>query len=103
MAAANSLSNTRDFGEVYRSGQRARRDGITVFARRRDEDGPARVGLSIPGRVGGAVVRNRIKRRLRAALADCRVPDRLDLVIRADEDLSKLAFTDVAGHMSTAV
>jgi ribonuclease P protein component len=47
---------------------------------------PPRVGFVVSKRVGGAVVRNRTKRRLRA-LAAARigqVPDGVDLVVRAN-------------------
>jgi ribonuclease P protein component len=36
---------------------------------RRTEGGPARVGFAVPRKVGGAVERNRVKRRLREAVA----------------------------------
>lgn len=38
-------------------------------ARRRDDDDPARIGITVTRKVGGAVVRNRIKRRLKNAVA----------------------------------
>jgi ribonuclease P protein component len=36
-----------------------------VFCRRAEASGPGRIGLSVSRRVGGAVVRNRVRRRLR--------------------------------------
>ncbi|WP_423805167.1 ribonuclease P protein component [Paracoccus hibiscisoli] len=47
---------------------RARRQGMPGFllqARRRDDDGPVRVGFTCSKKVGNAVARNRAKRRLR--------------------------------------
>jgi len=35
---------------------------------RQEEPGPARIGFSVSKRVGGAVVRNQVKRRLREAI-----------------------------------
>ncbi|WP_395688514.1 ribonuclease P protein component [Aestuariivirga sp.] len=40
--------------------------GVVVQMRARGDDGPARVGFTATKRLGNAVVRNRIKRRLRA-------------------------------------
>ena len=40
---------------------------FTLQARRRDDDGPCRVGYTCSKKVGNAVARNRAKRRLREA------------------------------------
>ncbi|WP_108503190.1 ribonuclease P protein component [Paracoccus indicus] len=39
--------------------------GFLLQARRRDDDGPARIGFTCSKKVGNAVARNRAKRRLR--------------------------------------
>lgn len=47
---------------------RARRQGMPGFllqGRRRDDDGPARIGFTCSKKIGNAVARNRAKRRLR--------------------------------------
>ena len=47
---------------------RARRQGMPGFllqARRREDDGPARIGFTCSKKIGNAVARNRAKRRLR--------------------------------------
>jgi ribonuclease P protein component len=41
--------------------------GVVVQARERNDDGPARIGFTVTKKLGSAVVRNRIKRRLREA------------------------------------
>jgi ribonuclease P protein component len=62
------LSRSRDFDAVYRRGRSVSTRYLTLywFAR---EDGPkaeaARLGLAVPKSVGSAVVRNKMKRRLR--------------------------------------
>lgn len=38
-------------------------------SRRRNDTEPPRIGITVTRRVGGAVVRNRIKRRLKSAIA----------------------------------
>ena len=56
-----------DFDRVYKQGRRHFSSQITVFYLKRDE-GPARVGFTVGRVLGGAVDRNRIKRRLREAV-----------------------------------
>lgn len=50
-----------------RRGVRASQDAVLVEARRRAEAGPMRLGLTASKKVGGAVRRNRARRRLREA------------------------------------
>jgi ribonuclease P protein component len=59
---------TRDFDRIHRSPSRRQRSGhFLVLARQRPRQG-ARWGISIKARLGNAVVRNRIRRRVREAL-----------------------------------
>jgi ribonuclease P protein component len=60
------LSRSRDFDAVYRQGRSVSTRFLTLywFARGEDGEGP-RLGLAVPRAVGTAVVRNRMKRRLR--------------------------------------
>jgi ribonuclease P protein component len=64
------LSRSRDFDTVYRQGRSvSTRYLILYWFTRSDEatatEAAARLGLAVPKAVGTAVVRNRIKRRLR--------------------------------------
>jgi ribonuclease P protein component len=66
------LSRSRDFDAVYRQGRSVSTRSLTLhwFAREEEAEGSARVGLAIPRAVGSAVVRNRLKRQLRAVWAE---------------------------------
>jgi ribonuclease P protein component len=46
-------------------GARAPASGFVLQARKRPEDGPVRVGFTVSKKVGNAVERNRVRRRLR--------------------------------------
>ena len=72
------LSRSRDFDAVYRKGRSAASRSLVVYAFQRDGDeaDDVRLGLAVPRRVGDAVARNRVKRRLREAFAA--VTDELD-------------------------
>lgn len=52
------------------NGIRARRGPLTVVLLPESDAGRIRIAYAVPKTAGGAVVRNRLKRRLRAVLAD---------------------------------
>ena len=67
MNRRHRLSRSRDFDAVYRQGRSVSTRFLTLhwFAREDGPDGVARLGLAVPKAVGTAVVRNRMKRKLR--------------------------------------
>ncbi len=71
MERRHRLSRSRDFDAVYRKGRSVSTRSLTLhwFAREDDADG-TRLGLAIPRAVGSAVVRNRLKRQLRAVWSE---------------------------------
>ena len=58
------LKRRRDFLAAA-AGAKAPTAGFVLQERRRDDEGPARVGFTVSKKVGGAVERNRVRRRLR--------------------------------------
>ena len=66
MQRRNRLTRSRDFEAVYRYGRSASTRFLVLYWFPRDEEGgDPRLGLAVPKGVGTAVVRNRVKRRLR--------------------------------------
>ncbi len=57
-----------DFEQVYKRGRRHFSAHLTAFFLARERDGGMRVGFTVGKVLGGAVVRNRMKRRLREAV-----------------------------------
>jgi ribonuclease P protein component len=79
------ITRSGDFDTVYRRGRSAAGRHLVVYAFPREGGDPARLGLSVSRKVGGAVERNRVKRVLReqfAALAPG-LPPGLDVVVIA--------------------
>ena len=96
------LSGAAEFNEVLRHGRRIRRGGITLIAHRRDGGLPG-VGLVVGRRVGGAVVRNRAKRRLRAALRDVTLAEATDYVVIATPVVATAPFQELCGWVRDAI
>ncbi len=67
MQRRSRLSRSRDFDTIYRQGRSVSTRFLVLywFPREDGEPAEARLGIAIPRKVGGAVVRNRIKRQLR--------------------------------------
>jgi ribonuclease P protein component len=78
------LTDAVDFTRCYRHGKRLRTGYFTVYAYHRGECVP-RLGLAVGKTVGIAVVRNRVKRRLRELFRHHKalVPGGYDLFVRA--------------------
>lgn len=87
------LSRSADFDRVFRSGRSHAGRELVLYVFPRGEDGPARLGLSVSRKVGGAVERNRVKRLLREAFAleSARLPTGTDAVVVARNDARVLA------------
>lgn len=71
MPAEQRLRRKSDFDAVFREGIRASRGPLALRARARvqgAEEQPCRFGFAVSSRLGGAVQRNRIRRRLRESV-----------------------------------
>lgn len=88
-------------------GRRWAMPGLVLQARRRDENGgSARVGFTATRKVGGAVERNRVKRRLRAAVkavAEQRSRDGFDYVLIGRRDTLTRSFDKIIKDLETAL
>ena len=67
MQRRHRLSRSRDFDAVYRHGRSVSTRFLVLYWFAREDDGEPRLGLAVPKAVGPAVVRNKMKRRLREA------------------------------------
>ena len=89
LSAAQRLRRRGDFAAAVRAGRRASRGALVVHLlpppEAAAESGPARAGFVVPKTVGGAVVRNQVKRRLRHLMRGrlAALPGGTDIVVRA--------------------
>ncbi len=93
-----------DFERVYKQGRRHFAAHMTVFYLRRQEGEGLRVGFTVGRVLGGAVERNRMKRRLREAVRLQRlvVITPVDVVINPKKSLRTADFADLMSEMSRA-
>jgi ribonuclease P protein component len=100
--AARLLKHS-DFERVYKQGKRHFSSHMTVFYQRQAEGG-ARVGFTVGRVLGGAVQRNRIKRRLREAVrlrrSALRMP--VDVVINPKKSVLTVEFPVVVEEVRRA-
>ena len=92
-----------DFERVYKEGRRHFSAHMTVFYLRRGEGG-VRVGFTVGKLLGGAVERNRIKRRLREAVRQQAVKPAVvaDVVINPKKSVLTLNFAELMGEVGQA-
>ena len=83
-------------------GKRTTVGGVTVIATS-GEPGPAAVGVVAGRSVGGAVVRNRARRRLREAIAQAAPPQGTDLVVVATREVTEAPFRQVVEWVRDAM
>jgi ribonuclease P protein component len=101
------LSRSAEFDRVYRHGRSAQHRLLVLYRFDRPDDLPveaaaghearsqSRFGVTVSRKLGGAVVRNRLKRQLRAALLDCEGLDgSADYVAIARPGLAELVERD---------
>jgi len=91
---SSRLLRHADFQSVYEEGRKHFSGNLTAFYRdRKDHAGP-RVGFTVGKALGGAVQRNRIRRRLRAAVRQRlnRLSGSLDVVVHPRKSVLHLEF-----------
>ena len=93
MQRRHRLSRSRDFDAVYRHGRSVSTRFLVLYTFPREDADEPRLGIAVPKSVGGAVVRNRVKRRLREAWRSSleQIPSGRDYVLIARPGLPDAA------------
>ena len=89
-----------DFDAVYRAGKRRSSSHFTVFFRA-NQLPVSRFGFSIKKALGGAVVRNRMRRRIREIVRCHRaeIPAGWDIVIHPKSSVGRAEFAGLAADL----
>ena len=103
---AARLKETRSFRDAARRGRRATSSALTVHLLSPPADGartdvPARVGFVVARDVGGAVVRNRVRRRLRHQMRDRldQLPPGVLVLVRALPSAASATYAELGGDL----
>ena len=100
------MRKKQDFTATIRDGRRTGRPAVVVhLAPSADGVRPVRVGVIVSRAVGSAVVRNRVKRRLRHLAADrlARLPDGSLMVLRATPAAASTSTSSLAAQLDGAL
>ena len=105
LPAGHRLRSSGEFSAALRGRGSARAGSALIVVHANCADARAgqlpRVGFVVSKAVGGAVVRNRVKRRLRAQMATRldRIPAGTDIVIRANPVAAQAVSSDLGGEL----
>lgn len=101
---AERIRTRREFDRIYATGHRGHAPGMAVVVAR-GQQAYHRLGLSVSRRVGGAVRRNRIKRRIREVfrLSRQHIPGCLDIVVNGRKEMAVMPFDKLTESLVQAV
>lgn len=101
LPAGHRLRRRADFAQAIRRGRRAGVDSLVVHLLVQPDDGPVLAGFAVNRAVGGAVVRNRVTRRLRALVAERleRLPAGSRLVVRALPTAASATYAELGADL----
>ena len=100
MRRAQRLRHRQEFAAVYRQGKPFRTDLLIMRAIRTDEP-LSRFGFTASRAVGNAVVRNRVRRRMREAARSLPVTPGWDIVFNSRVQASGAGYAQIQDQMRT--
>ena len=99
------LHNSAEFRYLQRQGARGESRHFVLYAGRFPGDGKARLGVTVSKRVGIAVIRNRVKRRVREAyrlMLRAMLKPGISLVVIARPGAGELTSDAIGGELKAA-
>lgn len=104
LAKANRIVAATDYRRLVRSGRKARGSLTLAYAQRSDPQAPMRMGVIVARNVGKAVVRNRVRRWIKAVGWSLAQDVRgLDVVLRALPPSADADFHAIDGEVRRLV
>jgi len=99
------MRRSTDFQAVVRHGARVNRTTLVIHCLAVPDRTGSRVGMVVARTVGGAVTRNKVRRRLRGVVIDQRsdLPEGIDVVIRALPPSAGASYAELAADLTSAL
>lgn len=95
------LRKKQDFGKVYRHGRSFANAQFVVYWRKQTNPDCFRLGVSASAKLGGAVVRNRLRRRVKeiVRLQAAKLQDGYDLILIVRKPALALSYKEMEGSV----
>ncbi|KZC95682.1 MULTISPECIES: ribonuclease P protein component [Clavibacter] len=105
LARRNRVTSGADYRTIVRRGRRASSGTAVVYATTGSADAPTRFGFIVSKKVGNAVTRNTVRRRLKAVTAGLltEVPSGSSVVIRVLPGMEQTAWDTLQEEIASAV
>lgn len=101
LARSHRLTRGTDYKAVVRRGRRCAGAHTVTYAVRGAESASSRFGFIVSRQVGGAVVRNTVRRRLKAVCAESlELAEGRDVVIRALPSAATATYADLRAEVT---
>jgi ribonuclease P protein component len=105
-SAPQRLTRRAEFLRVAARGRKVPVPGLVLQALAREDAGPARLGFTVTRKIGNAVIRNRARRRLRAAARQVLAEQTLagvDLVLIGRDATLRRPFPELVADLKGAL
>jgi ribonuclease P protein component len=103
MPSFDRLTAAGDIRAVFGARTVVHGSAMAVHVRRRGDTDPARATVVVSRKVGGAVQRNRARRRLRAALTLIDLPAGADIIVVGRSAALTMDFDELQGQMGSLI
>jgi ribonuclease P protein component len=105
LAKANRITSADDYRVVVRRGAKVATPHTVSYVRARESVGDARFGFIVSKKVGSAVRRNRVRRRLKAVTHEVVLAGAtdVDIVVRALPGAADASWTDLRAEVLRAL
>lgn len=101
MKTLQRLKKNNDFQHVFKKGQSTANRQFVVYVLKMPERAENRLGLSVSKKIGNAVVRNRIKRKVREVFRQLngRLEQGHDFIIIARQPAADMTFAEIESSL----